>query len=517
MSESYNTAMADRALYVFLLSFAVGVVWGTTGSASLIYAGFAVVIAFGVLMLALRFSGRERIVPALVALSLCAVSLGIARASWSAPAEIGVLDVRVGQEVVIEGVVIDEPDRRETSTRLMVEPKRVNGEVVEHSERILISYPRFPVVSYGDRVVATGTLAFPEDFETDAGRTFSYASYLHKDGIRYLMSFAQVGVVASGEGSKVLVALFAIKHSFLDSVARTIGEPESSLLGGITVGAKESLGSDIAKTFRTVGIIHIVVLSGYNISIVADSIMRMVSYGGILPRGVSLLFGATGVILFALMTGASATVVRASLMALLVVLARSTGRVYDIAKALMIAGFFMVLHSPYILVFDPSFQLSFIATLGLIVMGSLIEKRLTFMPTTLGVREFATATIATQIFVLPMLIYQSGQLSLISLIANLLVLVVVPYAMLTGFLAGFLGWIHDWFALPFGLLAQLLLTYILFIADMLSRVPYAAVSIPPLPVWVIACMYAALAYGVFRLHGGLPWRLQRDASRETLT
>lgn len=491
--------MIDRVVYVTLLGFAAGVAWGTAVSDSLVYAEFAVVVGTGVLLLSSRMDQISRSLVVLAALFCFAISFGITRASWSAPASDGVLHAEVGHEVVLEGVVVDEPDRRETNTRLTVLPEEVNGQVVQSSERVLISYSRFPAVSYGDRIVATGTLALPEDFETDTGRTFAYQMYLHKDGIRYLMSFAEVVVVGQGGGSPVLATLFALKHHFLHSIGETIAEPEASLLGGVTVGAKESLGSDITDTFRAVGIIHIVVLSGYNISIVADSIMRTVSYGGYLPRSVSLAFGAGGVVLFALMTGASATVVRASIMALLVVVARSTGRVYDIAKALMIAGFFMVLHSPYILVFDPSFQLSFVATLGLIVLGSLIEKRITFVPATFGVREFTTATVATQIFVLPLLLFQSGQVSLVSLLANVLVLIAVPYAMLTGFLAGLFGWIHIVLAYPFALVAQLLLSYILLVADVLARIPFASVSVPPLPVWSIALLYALLAYILYRL------------------
>lgn len=492
--------MLDRILYVALVGFALGIAWGTTISESLVYAMFAGAVGVGVFLLALRFKASARTTTVLAVLLCFSFSFGIIRASWSAPRDHGALDAYVGLEVVLEGVVIDEPDRRENTTRLMVEPSVIDGRRVVGSERVLVSYPRYPSVAYGDSIVASGTLMLPEDFETDTGRVFAYRSYLHKDSIRYLMSFATVSVVGHDEGSWVLATLFGLKHSYLDSLARTIQEPEVSLLGGITVGSKESLGSDITDTFRTVGIIHIVVLSGYNISIVADSIMRTVSYGGYLPRSISLAFGASGVVLFALMTGASATVVRASIMALLVVVARSTGRVYDIAKALMIAGFFMVLHSPYILVFDPSFQLSFVATLGLIVLGPLIEKRISFVPTTLGFREFTTATVATQIFVLPLLLYQSGQVSLVSLFANLLVLVAVPYAMLAGFLAGFFGLVSIVLAYPFALLAQLLLSYILFVADMLARIPFASVSVPPLPVWMVFGMYAALASLLLRMY-----------------
>jgi competence protein ComEC len=187
-------------------------------------------------------------------------------------------------------------------------------------------------------------------------------------------------------------------------------------------------------------------------------------------------------------------------MALLVVVARSAGRVYDILKALLVAGFCMILHSPYILIFDPSFQLSFVATLGLILAGPLFERRLQFVPSALGIREFTVATVATQLFVLPLLLYQSGQLSLVSLLANLLVLIAVPYAMLTGFLAGFFGWIHTALAYPFALIAQILLSYILLVADVLERIPHASILVPSLSLWVVALLYVCMASVIYRLY-----------------
>jgi competence protein ComEC len=228
--------------------------------------------------------------------------------------------------------------------------------------------------------------------------------------------------------------------------------------------------------------------------------MTALRTGGIVPRGVSLGVGAIAIILFALMTGGSATVVRASLMALLVILARATGRTYDLTKALCIAGVLMVLHSPYILAFDPSFQLSFVATLGLILLGPRLDHLFVRIPQAYGFREFTVATIATQLFVLPLLLYQNGTLSLVSLPANLLVLAVVPLAMLVGFLAGILGLLSVYLAYPFAFAAYALLTYILFIATNLARIPFATVTIPFVSFWVMVVMYGVLALLVVRLY-----------------
>ena len=130
---------------------------------------------------------------------------------------------------------------------------------------------------------------------------------------------------------------------------------------------KRALGKDLEEVFRTVGIIHIVVLSGYNIMIVADAIMRVLALF-FFPR-TRLIIGVGTIALFAILVGLSATVVRASMMAALVLIARGTGRQYAVLRALAFAGTVMLLINPYLLVYDPVFQLSFLATLGLILLS----------------------------------------------------------------------------------------------------------------------------------------------------
>lgn len=491
--------MRDSILYAVVFGFASGIFfrslfvypYSAIGVASLFAISF---MALGVVRPAIRLP------LILVSIALFAFSLGVIRFEIASSVEASsALQAKVTQKVILEGVVLSEPDRRESSTRVTLLPDTLFGERLQSEEMVLVSYPQFPRLVYGDRVKVEGVLQEPENFDTDTGRTFDYVSYLKKDGIVYQISFATVEKIGAGEGNVVIATLLTLKSKYLESIARIIPEPEVSLLGGITVGAKESLGTELTEMFREVGLIHIVVLSGYNISIVAENIMRVVSAGGYLPQAASLSIGAISIVLFALMTGASATVVRASLMALLVVLARATGRTYAITKALLIAGVVMVLHSPYILVFDPSFQLSFIATLGLILLGPHIEKQLLFVPESFGFRGFTVATIATQVFVLPLLLYQSGTLSLVSLPANLLVLVVVPFAMLFGFLAGVAGFLSVFLAYPFALVAHALLAYILFITELLSSVPFASVSVPYFPAWLLFALYVTLAFAVWRL------------------
>lgn len=399
------------------------------------------------------------------------------------------LDRSVGEKILFEGVVVEEPDARDQVTRLIVRMERIFHEGSERpiEKLVLLTVPRHPEFEYGDLLSVAGTLKAPEAFMSDdTGKLFDYPAYLSAKGVHYEMAFPTLEAVGKGKGNPVRAALFSLKKRFIENVGELLHEPESSLLAGLVVGAKQSLGNALLDKFRAVGLIHIVVLSGYNITIIAQSIMRVL---GFLRPALSASFASLTIVLFAIMVGGGATVVRASLMALLVILARRAGRVYDVTLALSLAGFLMVLHNPKILAFDPSFQLSFLATVGLIYFAPLVERRVAWLPERFLIREVAVATLATQLFVLPFLVYQMGAVSLVALPVNLLTLVFIPATMFFGFLAGVLGFAGALLAFPFAFAAEMFLSYILFVVSIFSKIPFAAVAVPHVPFFAVAVVY----------------------------
>lgn len=400
-------------------------------------------------------------------------------------------DTYEGEEVVLEGVVVREPDVRESTQHLYV---KVEGS----EERILVTADRFIEVSYGDVVHVAGEVTQPESFETDLGRTFNYPGYLRARGVEYAMFFAEVEVVAHGEGNIIIASLLSLKHFFMDALEMFVPEPAAGLGEGLLLGVKRALGENLEEAFRRTGIIHIVVLSGYNVMIVAEAIMRLLSFV-FLPR-TRLVIGIVAITSFALMVGLSATVVRASIMAVLVLIARASGRITAILRTLVFAGVVMIALNPYLIAFDPGFQLSFLATLGLILLAPHIEKTFRLVPTKYQIREFVVATIATQIMVLPLLLYLMGQFSVVAVLVNVLVLPMVPIAMGLSFATGVVGYVVPFLGTLVGFIAHLSLMYIVVIATFFSALPFAAFSVPAFPFWIAVLLYALLAFVLWELH-----------------
>jgi competence protein ComEC len=208
--------------------------------------------------------------------------------------------------------------------------------------------------------------------------------------------------------------------------------------------------------------------------------------------------GIVSILLFTLMTGAGVATVRAASMAGLIIFARATGRTADMLHLLFIAGFFMVLWNPHVLLHDPSFQLSFLATLGLLLLCERISARLTLVSKKFLLREIAAATLSTKIFVLPLLLYQTGQLSLVALPATLFILPAIPGAMFFGFLAGLAGFFSFGIASVFGPLAFIFPAYILGAVHFFSHLPFASVIVPKFSVWVLIGAYLVLGFFVLK-------------------
>jgi len=484
--------MNARFFYVATLSFIVAVAVGT--AVSLVPSYFLLSILFGAALLAVSCLYRTfpaHSLVAIVAVGLLASGGGLWRAHQVVEKyATSPLAERVGQQVTFEGMVAREPDAREKSIQLHIRTQ-------DASDLILVSVDRYSEVSYGDMVVVSGKLDRPEEFVTDLGRTFLYPEYLKAKGIQFRISFAQVEVLERGGGNPVVASLLSFKDAFVTKLGTVLSEPQSGLGVGLLLGVKRALGEELEEAFRKTGIIHIVVLSGYNVMLVVAFVLFIL--GTFLPFTARAVFGIVAIILFALLVGLSPTVVRASIMAVLVLLAPLLGRQYNLMRALIVAGCGMVLINPYILLYDVGFQLSFLATLGLILVAPQFELMLMRAPNTLKVREFFIATLATQVAVSPLLLYQIGELSLIALVVNVLVLPMVGVAMLLTFITGMLAFVSMPLASIVAVPAHFSLLYIIECARWFAGVPYASVVAPAFPLWLMGLAYAVMGISWYML------------------
>ncbi len=480
--------MQQYRFYIFLISFLIGIGFATLFNIPLATITWLCLVALGLMVGCGRRSEASSTASIVtISLAILFLALGLLRfevASW----QFGHSDFQefVGQDVSLKGIVAREPDIRENTTQLYVHVQ---------DELLLVSTDKHANVSYGDMVAVVGVLKEPESFTTELGRTFNYPAYLLARGVEYQISFAEVSVEDSGHGNALLSALFETKHTLMRSIEAVLEEPYAGLGEGLLLGVKQAIGEDLESIFRTSGIIHIVVLSGYNVMLVVTFILFLLSF--FFKKRTRIIFGLVAIVAFALLVGLSATVVRASIMAGLLLFADFLGRRYDLTRALLFAATVMVFLNPYLLVYDIGFQLSFMATLGLVLVAPAFESFISDGFSKLQLKDFFISTLATQIAVLPLLIYHIGEVSLVAVVVNVLVLPVVPLAMLLTFFSGVIGLISLPLAMIAGFFAYLTLRYIIEIAVLFAELPLASIVVPEISAWVVGLMYAVLAWCVY--------------------
>lgn len=479
--------------YTLLFSFTSGIFLRSFFILEGAVAGVQLLIGSTVLLWAVRNRSTPSAAKVIVgSVALCGVALGIGRydiAEYRIPKPLLAADV--GTVHSYSGQVVGEPEAATNGVNLTVQ--------IGH-EQVLVKVDRHTAVRYGDTVTVVGKVSLPQPFMTDTGREFDYPGYLRAKGIAYTMSFAKVTITDNTTGNPFLRQLLITKEQFIAVLQKLLPEPQVGLGEGLLLGVTHSLGDTLETIFRRAGIIHIVVLSGYNITLVVQFVLLLLAR--VLPLRARAGVGIVAIICFAVVVGLGASVVRASLMAALGLVAVLFGRSYTVTRALFLAGAGMLLVNPYLLVSDLGFQLSFMATFGLLFVSPQLMGLVTWLPKRFGLQEFFLATLSTQIAVLPLLLYYMGQFSLISLVVNMLVLPTVSVAMLLTFLAGLVGLFSLTLALPLAYLAYVVLTYIIQTATSGAAVPFAVVNVPLFPLTAVGIFYGFLGYWLY-------WSLRR--------
>ena len=439
-------------------------------------------------------TGKDAINHVLLGLALLAVVIvGVFRLEHSSE-NILVRENSVDTKVTVIGV-LDSPQEKATTQQGII--------TLDDGENILIATGKYPPLAYGDRISVHGILKKPENFMTSQGNEFDYVSYLYKDDIAYIIRGATVTVISHDNGSPIIKYLGNFEDWFVDGYNRILVPKEADLMGGLTLGTKENIGNDFRNSLIATGTIHIIALSGYNVTIVANFLRGMLAKIPFLGATGSLIGGGIGIVFFVMMTGMQSSAIRAGIMALIALFGRGTGRTYDAVRALVVAGLLMIAWDPKFLVYDISFQLSFLATLGLIFLTPLFTELFTpRIPEQvfkiIPLRELMSTTLGAQVSVLPFILYKMGGLSLIALPANILVLPSVPIAMAIGTIAAIVGHISITLAMPFAFASHLLLRYIIELIDFFAQVPFGYIAIKGVSIVAALVMYGLIIFWVWK-------------------
>jgi competence protein ComEC len=394
-----------------------------------------------------------------------------------------------GGEVTLQGLVADNPDPgdRYTNLRLRTELLQMGEQWLPVRGDVLLRTPTYLSHSYGDRLEVRGNMRTPPDYPD-----FSYREYLARRGIHAIIDYPHINLLEHNRGHPLWAALRGIQLQGQKVISRILPQPQAALLAGILLGIESGIPRDLMDQFNATGTTHIIVISGFNIAIIAGFLSR---WGRrIMGARGAAVFAIAGIALYTLLVGAYPAVVRAAIMGGLSLLALLAGRQAWALNSLTIAAFLMTANDPMVL-WDVGFQLSFAASLGLIMfvrpLNEWLERRLAGRLPPDSARgalrfldEALIITLAAQVLTLPIILHNFGRLPLIAPLSNFLILPAQPGLMLSGALATILGLVSLPLGQAAGWIAWLFTTYTIRMVELTARIPFASVDVgrPGLPV-----------------------------------
>lgn len=408
-----------------------------------------------------------------------------------------------GPSVRLRAVVSDDPDERASYRVYRLEVRRSwdRGRWRDDSGGVLMYAPLFPKYEYGDLLEIAGRLETPPQL-TD----FDFRRYLLHRGVGSVMSFPKTRRIGQGEGSSMRAALVGIRTSLADSVSSLLPEPEASLAIGSLLGGRSRLPRDLVEGMDNTGTSHLIAVSGQNVSLLAGLMMAGLAWA--VGRRPAAWAALVGIVFYCALVGGQASVVRAGIMGAIYVVAVAVGRQNMSAVALVLAGAAMTAWDPQ-LAHDVSFQLSFAATLGLMVMAPGLVRLLTTYapaaesPAVRPLTEALAMTVAAVVFTAPVTAIVFHRVSLTAPIANVLA---VPAFATVAVLSGVAAAVNlalPWLARPLAWLAWLPAAYTVEVVNNLKVISPLTLDLGSWGTPVAIVWYSA-AFGAARWLERLP-------------
>ena len=402
-------------------------------------------------------------------------------------------------ETIIDAVVVAPPDVRDSYINLRVDVQQLHSvddtQFTPVDGQLLARVSTNASYTYGDRIRLQGHLETPPENED-----FSYRDYLANQGIYSYMAYPSSNLLQHGQGNPFYSALYTFRQRAVDLVYSFYPDPEASLLAGILIGVQSGIPQDVQEAFRLTGTSHIIVISGFNITIIAGLFTLL--FSRLLGKGKGAFVAAIGIIFYTLLVGANAAVLRAATLGLFALLGLQLGRRQVGLNSLAIVAAIMAFATPRVL-WDVSFQLSFAATLGIMLYAEPFTNWFTnlaarFIPRDKANRlarpvgEYFLLTLAAQLTTLPLMVYYFKRISLTALIANPLILPAQPALMvlggisvLTGIVFKPIGQLIAWAAWPFT-------AYTIRVVEWFASIPHGSIPLGQVALPLILLFYAAL-------------------------
>ncbi len=432
---------------------------------------------------------------ATLAVLMAVACLGALRYAYAQTAGHGNLSAWQGLKAELTGTVVTEPELLKPSgTGYIVQVETVNA--VGAGGKLYVTQRGGKAPGFGERVKLNGTLKAPLGPRVPGG--FDRAAYLARQGVYLETTVSTAQPQGPGALNPLRRAAVAARIKLEGVLKKTLPPKEAALMAGLLFGTRSDLPDDIKEAFKSSGVFHLLAVSGGNIAMIVMPFMALLGWCGLSKRR-SAALAIPLVIFFVFLTGASPSVLRAGLMAVLVLVGDLLRRERNALNTLGAAAFLLLLWAPG-LVFDLGFQFSLMATLGILLFARPIERWLApKLQWAFGEKAGGwlaaglSVTFAAQVMVEPISLHSFGAFSTVAPLANLMVLAFLEpivnigsVSVLIGLVVPMVAWLLNW-------IVRWGLWLLVFVVKATSAVPGAYLELGQLPtVWVVT-WYVCLA------------------------
>lgn len=287
----------------------------------------------------------------------------------------------------------------------------------------------------------------------------------------FLFRIYQIGGLDPTFRDQEATFLLPLRNYLSQKLDAIMPYPQSALLSGIILGTSRHLPNRLKQQLKDTGTIHMVVVSGQNLTILAGFFLYLVYVVG---RGKTILITLLAIIFYSLLTGLGVPVIRAAIMAGVSLIGQIMGKERTGWWILILSASIMLLYQPN-WILSLSFLLSFAATFGVVVIAPILMEKLKIVP--ILIKQDLAVSISAYLMTLPLIAYNFSNISLVAILVNILILWVIPIVMVTGFAAILISIIDNTLGLLFGLVPTVLLTYFIYLVEFFSQFSFSSINL----------------------------------------
>lgn len=497
MSLNDYSMNIKRPLCLFCVSFITGILLCNSIGISL-FLVFTVLCLFVITFL---FNKIKNII--LVSfISIIFFALGGVMFNYAEKTYTNYLNDYYGKNVTLEGYIDSEIESTDGKIKFFFKTSKIlyNKTYKDNNSRLLVNISASDgnaynnkKIDYRSQISFVASIDKPKTATNPGG--FDNKRYLASIGVSgtvYLRNTSDISVIGTKSGGWIHKLGFNIKKSVLSIIGQCLDTNQAGLLSGMIIGYKDGLDENAYAAFSKAGLTHIMVASGMNVAFIIlplTFIFKKLRISNFAASITTILM----LILFVFITGFSASVVRAVIMGIIILIGKIVMRETDIYTSISAAAIILLILNPYT-IFDIGFQLSFSATISLVMFYPKLKELIDHKYIPVIVSDTLAATIAAQIGVVPITMYYFNNFSTISILSNLLVVPMIQIITIIGFIMVFAGVINIGLAVLVGYINNSFLSFILFVTECTSKIPYASIKLPTPPLWLIVGYYLIILY-----------------------